>query len=379
MAEQVETRKTRISVSQIGTFLSCSYKWQLTYQKNLRVRSTDVGPASLGTVVHYGIAAGLREYWERTSQHLITGYWELGSVIHNAINDWDEQNRTEGKTTFGVVDGKPCQVPDLAFYAEWGAMVTNAKALALRTLESLELIENYDVVDTEYFLGVAEELVPLIEFKMVQDVQGTDFEFAGVIDAVLRNRNTGLIEVIDWKVRRSFTGLDAEQLNSQIGIYQHALRTLGVDAAVGVVYQIKNEAPKTPGLNKADKNGVQAMSRQKITTDWPTYKAALIEAGLNPEDYEDMAEKLSDVEWFRPLMVIRTERVTTALWENMVEHARRISEETRFPRSWGYPCQHCHFKEWCQAELYDYDTDELLEERYEIYVRPSDTDEESED
>ena len=35
------------------------------------------------------------------------------------------------------------------------------------------------------------------------------------------------------------------------------------------------------------------MSRALIKTDWETYKAALLEAGLNPDDYLDMGRETS--------------------------------------------------------------------------------------
>lgn len=360
MATHITSAKAHISHSQVNTFQTCSYKWLLTYRVGLRTRSSEVAPATLGDVVHYALAMALRKSWEWRQDHYPTSYDYLRWAIDTAVSTWDEQNRPVDKTTVQPVDdGLISVVGDTAFYADWDEMIDNARHIALRTLKNMRFLEKYDV------LGVGgdndDEPVPLVEYDLNVDIPGTDFTFAGRVDAVLKNRYTGMVEVIDWKVRGRFSGPESERLSDQIGLYQHALRELGVDAQVGVVYQIKNTVPATPKLNKDG-----SMSRQKITTDWATYEAALLDAGLNPDEYQDMQDKLAGVEFFRPLMVVRTPEVTSLLWDNLIQQARRIAEARHFPYSFGYPCRQCAFADWCNAELYGYDREELLAVRYEM-------------
>lgn len=381
---QVKTT-VRISKSQIDTFLSCAYKWYLQYKRGIRAKTTEIGPASLGDAVHFGIAAALRSYWSWHREYYPIGYAHLDSMIDLAIEKWDAENRPTDKNSVNVSeDGKEFSlVPDAEFYDKWCDMLENARQIVKRTIREIKLLEKYDVVDVRIndkglasnngYFKVDAKRVPLIEHQITIQVPDTDFEFSGIVDAVLRNRDTGMVEVIDWKVRRTFTGMDAEVLNAQIGLYQYALSTLGVDTQVGVIYQIKNEAPKTPTLNKDG-----TMSRRKIITDWFTYEKALLAEGLDPAEYADMREKLIEVEFYRPIMVIRTQAVTDALWSNMVEHARRISDEKRFPRSYGYPCRHCPFNLICQGELYGYDVDEIIASNYEVVNRPQESEEDNE-
>lgn len=360
-----QPRRVRISHSQINTYLSCAQKWSLQYNMGLRVRTEEVAPATLGDVVHVGLAGGLQYYY--IYQETGVSYSELQRAINTAIGNWDAEHRPADKTSLQFVgDGNQVGlVADDEFYQSWDDMVFSAKQIALRTLQNLQLIEQYDVVELDGS--------PLVEYWLAEDVPGTPFEFAGKVDAVLYNRTTGLTEVIDWKVRGKFSGVEAEQLNSQIGLYQHVLQQRGINAQVGVVYQIKNEAPRQPKLNKDG-----SMSRQRIISDWPTYEVALLGAGLDPADYEDMQEKLADVEFFRPLMVVRTPAITAVLWDNLIEQAQRIQAAQSYPRSYGYPCRFCQFSTWCQAELYGYDTEDLLLTQYEIVERVSEVEEEQE-
>ena len=66
---------------------------------------------------------------------------------------------------------------------------------------------------------------------------------------------------------------------------------VGLDEIDGVYWQVKKAAPRLPSRNKDGK-----MSRRAMVTTWEVYKGALLEAGLDPADYEDMRDKLSDKE-----------------------------------------------------------------------------------
>lgn len=345
------TVQARISVSQMNEFQKCNYSWFLKYRLGLRQRREDVAPATLGSAVHVGLEAAMRALAEvQGSLRVTPGY--LTVFADKAIDAWDKAKRPDDKTVVRA-DGMRLVVErDEAFYDDWQDLIATAKGLVYRTLQDL---------DPDRYVVVCLDGEPLIEYDIVVPIDGTQFVFAGKADVVLRDKLTGMVEVIDWKVRRSLAALESEQLNAQIGLYQHALRLLGVEAHMGTVYQIKNHLPKQPKLNKDD-----TMSRANISSDWPTYRDALVAAGLDPNDYLDMRDKLADKEFFRPLRVVRTEDTTAALWQNLVAYAEIIEGADEFPRSYGYPCKSCVFAAWCSAELYGYDTDALLDDHYEL-------------
>jgi hypothetical protein len=343
-----------ISVSQIDTFATCQYKWEVKYSRGIRVRSNGVSPMALGDVVHMSLAAGLKHWYTQQDADNSTGYAGIRSAIQDAILLWSEENMPDDKRTTSITgDGDISNDVDTEFYSLWDTMLINAYEIAARTLEDMQIVERYRVADVEN--------VPLIEYKLSVPLDN-DYLFTGVIDAVLHDTWSDSYVVMDWKVRGKFTTLESEQLNMQIGLYQHALYLqLGIYAPIGVVYQIKNAPPSKPSLNKD-----LSMSRRKINSDWPTYEQALLENGLDPMDYiEEMRPKFDGVEFWRPLMVVRTLPITQKLWDNMVAYVYKISSTTVFPRALGYACRTCPFAALCHSELYDYDTEDLMTTRYE--------------
>jgi hypothetical protein len=107
------------------------------------------------------------------------------------------------------------------------------------------------------------------------------------------------------------------------------------------------------------------MSRRKITSDWPTYEATLLEKGLDPADYiEEMQPKLADVEFFRPIMVFRSAEIAKIFWANMLSYAITIIDTEKFPMALGYACRNCQFAALCQARIYGYDEEVLFEDKF---------------
>lgn len=341
-----------ISVSQIGTLTTCSYKWYLQYRRGVRVHAGGIGPTVLGEVTHFALAGALRGYALRERDECT--YEEMAWIIKIAIKEWDKVNRpSEKQTTFTDSDGFVMTIEDTQFYTDWDEMLSVAYQLAYRTVQYMKLLENYEV-------AMYDDL-PVVEYRLEYPIPGTDYIFTGIVDALLYNKLTGMFEIVDWKVRSKFTDLINEQIDMQVGIYQYLIGALlGIDVFVGTVFQIKSDVPHLPNLNKDG-----TMSKKNITTDWPTYKQALLDAGLEPEDYiDEMLDKLADKEFYRPLSVVRSKKTQAKLWDNVLDYITQIETAQTYPRAYGYPCRNCQFLELCNAELYDFDVDSLFEGRY---------------
>ena len=124
------------------------------------------------------------------------------------------------------------------------------------------------------------------------------------------------------------------------------------------------------------------MSRALIKTDWETYKAALLEAGLNPDDYLDMAEKLSTVEFFRPAKEYRTLDMVRRVWKEVIGlTAREIRRSTKIVvRNLGQrTCNGCAYRQLCLAELGGEDTEYIRETHYRPRTGIVDKSQEKED
>lgn len=361
--------KNTISVSQIGSFQDCQYKWQLMYVENIRTRKGDLTASATGSVVHAGMAGGLNALYKMQKTHRKisdkTAWKRIETAVREAIIGWSEENHTADKMTTQIMEDEHIVVlPDENYHVEWDAMITDAFVITMRTLRNLDIVQRYVVVETTHE-GITS---PLIEYWLEIDLSldlglpKNTYSFAGVVDAVLYDRETGATAVFDWKLHARFTDLEDEQLSSQIALYQHALRVnYGVEAALGIVYQIKRDPPRKPSLNMDG-----TMSRRQITSDWPTYEAALIEAGLKPDDYaEEMQAKLAKAEFYRPLMVFRTPQITQIFWDNLLTFARTIIKTDRYPMALGFSCRRCAFAALCNARIYGLDTEALFEDRYE--------------
>lgn len=361
-----EIFKNTISVSQIGAFQDCQYKWQLLYKEHIRVQTGDITPSAIGSVVHVAIASALMTLFKIQDKKAPSSDAKLGLMLmsaQRAIQAWHMENYKAKQTAIMVGDEQIEMAHDVDHDVAWHDMLANAMIITQRALKQLDIVNRYKVVGVK----VGRKKVPLVEFWLDVDISpeinlgNNTFGFSGVVDAVLYNMETGITEVIDWKLHKRFTTFENEQLSSQLALYQHALRVkYGVDAQLGVVYQIKRDPPRKPELNL---NGT--MSRRKITSDWATYEQALIDAGLNPDDYRDeMQLKLADVEFFRPVMVFRSAEIAKMFWQNMLSYAITIIGTEHFPMALGYACRNCQFAALCQARIYGYDEGSLFEDKY---------------
>lgn len=373
----------RISVSQIQTASECAYKWYLTYVKGVQRRPGEITPSALGDLVHKGLAAAfikLAELQQQKGFYKHKGKFSLDKVhaeivtaAEEEIAVWDQRNRPDEKTTFSYNENSVDVVIDELFYINWKRMVDNAVKLVDNTLHRMAAAERIKVLT---YLGK-----PMVEFNIEVDItedlrrdwnflSHDPVTFSGKIDLVYEDIMTGNKVLIDFKVRRNFTGDSSEDLAAQLAIYQYILAAgYQINVPMAVVYQIKNDAPRKPELNKPDKNGKRSMSRAKITSTWEMYKDALLEAGLDPYDYEEeMKPKFAAIEYFRPVISFRQIDLLQKFWDNFIDQTRAILQKTVYPRAYGYACRACPFNDYCRAELYNDDMEELFETKYMLYV-----------
>ena len=311
-----------LSVSQVSMYNTCPYKWYLRYGQRLELATIKPGSALLGDAVHRGVAAYLKERAVKKSASL--------QIIQDAVNE------------FAASVSSRIRLEDKA---DADSLFSEAVLIAQRLVK--EVLRDYEVV--------VHDGTPMIEFTCRAPLS-EDIEFVGVVDAVLRSRHDGCIYLVDWKVRSRFLTME-EMLNEQIALYAYALKQMGISVTASVIYQVKAQSPAKPSLNLDG-----SMSRRKIFTTWDMYKEALIDAGLNPDDYTDMQEKLSDTELSRIILVPHAEDTLAVFWDNLTKQVFRMIENAgREPyRNYGYPCRSCEFAPICTAQLYKHDLDEVM-------------------
>ncbi len=334
MKEQMAQAATKpfLSFSQISTYLRCRQGWRYIYQENL-VPRVDARSLSLGSAVHMGLATALREYYY--------GRMSVEDGVRKGVESWKEQELARE----GLFEEEIEAIYQVA---------ADAEQIAIRTLRKLPIDEWETVTDPSG--------IPMIECYFTIPLKGWG-GFHGYIDWVGRHKPTGQIWLVDWKVRKSFQPHEAEEVNLQNAAYQYAIFRILRKPPVGTIaFQISDKPPAKPKLNKDG-----TMSRALIKTDWETYKAALLEAGLNPDDYLDMAEKLSTVEFFRPVKEYRTLDMVRRVWKEVIEPtAREIQRSNKIVvRNLGHrTCNGCVYRQLCLAELGGEDAEYIRETHY---------------
>lgn len=303
---------TKFSFSQINTWGKCNYQWHLKYVEGLMSPPT---PAmSYGKLGHKMIENILR-----------------GEDIHHEIVVG------EGEFDIGDVDEVQQLIEDVT--------------ASVRMFESSLPLSDWETVELDG--------VPLIEFPVEVPLDDGD-SYIGYIDWVARHKPSGQVWLWDFKFRKSFQADWVEEIDLQKPVYMKHVIDLGIDPIGTICGQIKSTAPKKPAMTKKG-----TLSKAKITTTWEMYRDTVIENGLDVADYEDMQDKLKDMEFIKLSRAFRTHEELERTWDTVfVRSVNQIKNQTLLPepppRSIGYMnCNFCQFRDICIEDLKGRDTEDL--------------------
>lgn len=326
-------RLERYSYSRVGAYHNCPYAYHLQFGEGL-LPVTDPTPMTKGTLSHVGWEAAIRAQALGIEPSKI-----ILEVAEIAISDtWQEWRDDPFREAIFA------ESPELRDDAD--KLLSDALAIVDRTVRRSGLLEG----QWETCRDPNGKL--MVEYDVaVEIVSPVYFVFHGKVDWVAKHVPTGYVYEIDFKNRKHLTPTEDDECNAQHGVYQHLLRTLGIDVRGGITYQIRAEVPKLPKLNKPTKANPKAMARSAISTDWDTYQAALIAEGLDPNDYQDMRDKLSDFE--RLSFTLRTPEEAEGMWSEFVGMASLMAQNKLpiFRRMNPYNCKGCSYKDLCMERL----------------------------
>lgn len=328
-----------ISYSRIQKYRDCRYAYDLYYRQGLRPRVQSRAP-QLGTMVHAGLEHAIKGAYRGAPDY-------IACATEGVLASFSES----------VAAGGQLGASDLEQLEE---IKTTALGLATRAVEYLQL-DQWETL-------CLPDGTPLIETEISADIPGVG-KFIAFVDWVARDKRDGNIWLIDHKVRKAFLNEEQEETGTQFAIYLHILRSMGIDVKGSLTFQIKAKLPAVPELTKKG-----TMSKAKISTDWETYRNALLAARLNVYDYLDMQEKLADVEFFRLTKMFRGEHEIETVWSEAVatahEMARTDLAMTRNLRS-SFSCAQCSYRDYCLTELRGGDTNFLRQVRYRHKDEPA--------
>jgi hypothetical protein len=278
----------------------------------------------------------------------------LDRVLEDSLDIWFQEQMQRW-------EGAPDEVYN-SYHAILSEHCQQASRIAQRALEALR------IHDWETVIGPEDE--PMVEWHFEREVPGIGL-LTGDVDWVARHRPTGLVWLFDHKIRKTLTNALAEDYNIQMALYQHILQEdYGIEIAGSITNQVSSKMPGTPKLNK----GGLTMSRAAIDTDWATYERCLIEADLDPADYEDIQAKLASKRYFDLTRYFRSRTHTRNIWENIFLPAATRMRNALYTsaadpginiRSMNsFRCRRCPYSPVCLAELRDHDTDYIVRTQF---------------
>lgn len=336
-----------VSVSQIQTFLSCKKKWEYSYIEDLKPR-VERSYLTVGKLCHKGMQVAMQNVWEAQQKEWNPNFNDIRDAGIEAI-------RLEYADYMAYTDFLPEELPDME------QMLSDAEAVFSQAFFEFEPWK-YEVITL--YNGVVP--IPALELHFIVPCPPTK-GLHGYIDAILRDKETGLTWCVDYKFRKSLSPDEDEAFNIQNAVYTYACQKMEVDIAGTMTWQHINTPAAEPAVLKGGK-----ISRSKIKTTWEKYADFCRKNGQDPEEYrEEMEEKLAGIEWWRATREYRNEGTVARIWNNcVIPVAKQIKlahgkKADNFRSMYPWNCAHiCPYGSLCQAELRDYDAESIRDREY---------------
>lgn len=337
------------SYSRVEAWATCRKRFDLAYNKGLRVISPSTSPQTQGDLFHQLMETALRLTYDFQTMNAPLDLHEVRHAVQAKASSWVEAH--VGVPLPDDLDGEEK-------FKRWDDIAADVQLVVMRTIKNLNIPLNYTIADIEG--------EPLIEYDIEYAIPDTDLRFLGRIDLVMIDKHTGGYVLFDWKFTGSFKDFSYEALNSQLALYTYILVQLGIGTveypAQATLYQVKNRPPAIPNINK------DGTISRRVSTDWETYLAFIVANGLNPADYYDMAAKLSGYEYFKPVTLMRGYAMLERVWNNFVTKSQEMYADETHSAAYGYACRFCSFAEWCTVQLEGGDPEILIDDIYERKV-----------
>lgn len=204
-----------------------------------------------------------------------------------------------------------------------------------------------------------------------------DIDLEGGIDMIVEHKSLG-IGLEDHKTHKTLPTGDIAYSNVQSALYAWAMRQS--DELPNPEYMVWNYIRwKEPTKPKLLKSG--AMSKSVSDTTWKVYRRALIEAGLDPNDYKDVEEQLKGKE--NDFYVRQYLPLNNTIIENIKEDAISTANQILYDkglsdRNITKDCTWCEFYPLCQAQLKGLDHKMIMDLEYQLREKKEEEPQESE-
>lgn len=305
--------------SEISKFLRCTVDHAYTYIEKIESNKVKTAP-SIGTIGHIVMQHIFRSYLtkEQFGSDAVVGDVDVAVAKYvGSFHDFDDGDEFRARHQETVAAAKAA--------ARW--LLDNGwKPVLVEQTLSTTIVVNDETV-----------------------------RIVGTVDLVLEGPH-GEQWLVDNKFREKFRGAESEYFNLQMAMYQHLLNENGFDVVGSRQFQIY---PYTQKIPKVNKDG--SLSKADVMCDWETYKAEVLNRGLNIDDYVSMEAKLSNKKFhdIDSLMAYRNQTEIYNTWMLVVVPAilRIMRGDAPIMVMDSSRCSRCDFKELCIETLKGGDVD----------------------
>jgi len=355
-----DTARQMLSYSRCASFLACRKAYYYSYVEGI-VPRIDAPQLRRGTLVDRGMCAGIEA--ERDGAGPVECQLAAADKIAELGKEW---LASEVVQSYAELAG-PHVLEEAA------ELAAESQLIAVRALE---------------FLGIGEGrwatlALPGIDggppqfgcqARVVMDTGSASLttpNYHGHIDWVARDLETGHVWLVDFKTRKNIQGAESLDYDYQLPSYIVALRQMGVEIHGAAHLQIRAKCPEVPELLKARAKAPVKMSRKQITTDWATYRTALLAHNLDPNDYLDVRDKLKPFDVLTTIYRAPEELENIRRELNATGHAIGafgLMLDTHYAvaprRLHVMQCRTCNYQDLCLAELRGHDAEHVRELHY---------------
>lgn len=314
--QRIQPDAKSVSYSEMRTFTDCRAKWHYTYQRQIERDATPDYAPTFGKCGHAAVMAYYRGQDVReTCQRWLLNEVEKGRMSEENEADYDHIVAT---------------VPEI-----------------IRRYHDRYARDGWKV------LAIEQEFEIALPGKL---------RFIGIWDLIVMDQN-GHIWIVDHKFPQRGFRKDYElELDLQIGSYEWAAQKLGWPVSGTIYNQFIPKLPKVPEMNKSK----PGLSKARITTDYETYHAAILQNGLNPSDYAEQLAYYSDKQFFYRNYVVRSPEEVQNFAAEMMVRAKEMKRKNLpiFKSPSVINCSKCPFKDLCCETSRSRDPEQMIEAMY---------------
>lgn len=329
-----------ISISEVMQFMRCRRAWdfQSPHRQGLRKIGMPSSALHIGSGVHEALAANA-----------------AGESWSEALSNWASQELGRFTSKYIEAVGAPPSPSELeSFDQAYDAALLMLTRYFNRYGEENPLGDRYRYLKVEQTYRVP--------------IPGTDGTFVLTIDGLAQEVGTDNLWIVEHKTYSTKPEMDRLSTDHQFTAYAWAAGALFGQPISGILYDgISKKIPSKPALLKSGKLS-EAWTE---TIDYQSYATAVVEAGLDPHDYDAILARLAerDAQTQTPFFTRWKISVLPAQIDSFANYISAIYRDMTadpgiYPNFPFAGCWDCSVRDLCKAVQFGEDVQWLINTSY---------------